>query len=1011
MTSQNELESRSCTDPGDLPEGRILPAGTIIKPHFLITELLGKGSSAVVYRGWHQWLGVPVSIKVIHDDVLQSDEGKSRFFREAKILTKLQHPALAKLFYYGRDPEVGHFIVMEYVEGVSLCHVLKSGALEVRRAAGLVAELCDAMDFVHENGIVHRDIKPGNIVLTKDEQAIEHARIIDFGIARAVSSNPSSTESVGPKHLACPGESAGKLTSTGVLLGSPAYMSPEQCKGTTIDTRTDIYSVGCVLFESACGRVPFTADGALSVMQMHLNDDVHFMDAPSLPPDLKQIICKAMQKDPQDRFHSMAEMRDALRNINFDEECIQDRPPELAKRFLQAICALLLICGVGIGMWQGWQVTHLGRDRTLFSELHASSNSGAAMRKLRNRAELATMPVSKRAQYYVEWLGKFERDFSLEQSLPVALAYFFLGVDQRSLSKVDATRSFVNSRRLARLVARHEAGRVSFDSQKFFDAVKIVVDNSDCLEDYYSGRQDLTSLAALIAQKAKDYPGELATLYERHGAMSLNVHDLQAAKESLAKAYSLICDRRIDRQDVVRILLRQSCCQWQLGDEKGCRRLLKEVSDNLSSLGNEKADCFFRIEMSGLLIDLGEYRDALTELNKITQVQRELPFETLTDVASLKAAALRGVKQYSLAYEVTLAALKRLKPSHFRFVGLACSLIMTEELGDLDRGNDVQALLNGYCKEALTHRRDDLKYGLNVIDVDLWRASYAFGRRELKVVRRALFDLKDFFEHCSPEVLRVCGRVDEVILLLEQSGDSATAQQLLKTVDERLLSSFGNNIGMQAVVSIHLSLIDSMCNLKLYRSAFEQLEQLQSLIGNLDPDGDIYRVRTLLRRGVLLRQFERYTESLQCFKNAREICSRGNISCVDQVKLMVNESSTLSRANDFSGAVATLELARDQCVDPIARTLLPEVLHHLARTHREGGQLKEALSVYQQYCDLAVIMSGINTGVRIQTLKEYATLCDQLHDGVRAKKLEEQVEMLEKCLNRPQNFTLGRYQI
>lgn len=254
-------------------------------------EQIAVGGMGTVYRARDERLHRSVAIKVLKDHLTHDERFVERFRREARAVASLAHPNIASLYDYGED-EGSHFIVMELVEGSDLARILQNeGALEAQRAQGIAEQVCDGLAAAHSVGIVHRDVKPANILLTKEGTA----KVTDFGIARAT------------------GDS--RLTVTGSILGTAHYLAPEQAAGEPASAATDVYALGVVLFEMLTGTVPFTADSPVSVAARHMNDPVPAPSslAASVPAHLDEVVRTATAKDPGRRYPDAAAMGRALR--------------------------------------------------------------------------------------------------------------------------------------------------------------------------------------------------------------------------------------------------------------------------------------------------------------------------------------------------------------------------------------------------------------------------------------------------------------------------------------------------------------------------------------------------------------------------------------------------------------------------------------------------------------------------------------------------------------------------
>ncbi len=258
--------------------------------------LLGYGGMAEVHLGSDVRLGRDVAVKTLRADLARDPAFQIRFRREAQSAAGLNHPSIVAVYDTGVDGTGGDavsYIVMEYVDGRTLREVLtEERRLLPRRALEITSEVCAALDYSHRHGIVHRDIKPGNVMLTRTGGV----KVMDFGIARAVTASQAT------------------MTQTAAVIGTAAYLSPEQARGEPVDARSDIYSTGCLLYELLTGRPPFTGDSPVSVAYQHVREappPPSRVD-PDLPPEIDAIVLKAMAKNPANRYQSAAEMREDI---------------------------------------------------------------------------------------------------------------------------------------------------------------------------------------------------------------------------------------------------------------------------------------------------------------------------------------------------------------------------------------------------------------------------------------------------------------------------------------------------------------------------------------------------------------------------------------------------------------------------------------------------------------------------------------------------------------------------
>ncbi len=293
--------------------------------NYRAVSLLGEGGMGAVYLAEHPTIGRRVAVKVLHRNYVRDENLLGRFLNEARAANAIRHPNIIEILDSGTIADGTPFLVMELLEGESLgARLRRAGALPIPQAVEFAYQTASALGAAHKKGIVHRDLKPDNLYIVPDphEPERERIKVLDFGIAKL--QQGSTGDSV--------------KTRTGTLMGTPIYMSPEQCRGTkTVDHRSDIYSLGVILFEMLTGQPPFVSEGFGELVNMHLNVPAPAPSSrnPGVPPALDAIVLKMLEKNPDQRFADMGELQAALKISGGTTFVVRGSPsssPDLANR-------------------------------------------------------------------------------------------------------------------------------------------------------------------------------------------------------------------------------------------------------------------------------------------------------------------------------------------------------------------------------------------------------------------------------------------------------------------------------------------------------------------------------------------------------------------------------------------------------------------------------------------------------------------------------------------------------
>ena len=288
--------------------------GKVIQGRYKVLKKIGEGGMGVVYVAEHVEIEKKVALKVLRDDFSKRPEVVERFRQEARSASKIGHPHIVDVIDFGQLDDGGVFFAMEFLDGCGLNEICRGEPVPLVRAVTIIEQIARALKAAHEKGIVHRDLKPENVFLVQRDERKDFVKILDFGIAKI-----SDRDNEGKR-----------LTKTGMIFGTPEYMSPEQAAGKELDHRVDVYALGCIMFELFTGEVPYDGDSFMAILTKHMFETIPAIEDTNpqtdVPESVRAVVYKAMAKETEDRYDDMDDLREDLERALVDANYIVEHP-------------------------------------------------------------------------------------------------------------------------------------------------------------------------------------------------------------------------------------------------------------------------------------------------------------------------------------------------------------------------------------------------------------------------------------------------------------------------------------------------------------------------------------------------------------------------------------------------------------------------------------------------------------------------------------------------------------
>mgnify|MGYP003384602812 CR=1 FL=1 len=544
--------------------------GTLFDERYRLLEHLGEGGMGSVYKAQEILLDRLVAIKILHSSLIGAAASLERFQREGQLMSSLCHPHLINCFRFGIWKSSYPYIVMEYVKGVTVKQLLEAGPLSISRSLNIAIQTCDALQEAHEHGVIHRDLSPGNLML-QDDHSEDFVKVIDFGLAVLATNTDLDNQ---------------RLTKTGAAMGSIYYMSPEQGAGSRGDARSDIYALGCVLYEMVTGHPPFNAENPIEILRKHASEQpaalAGLKSEVAVPDGLENVILRALSKEPASRYQSMLAFRRDLElvvqgagaRVEPGLSLFAVKPTSVRGISLGAL-SIFIVAVLSSGVF--FALKYRWHSEQTPPKIAASGNALPVFNRLTDPKVVEKQPLAVRIDYYRAWIAK--NGDRLPEDL--ASARYRLGLDLQSSSPKEAKELIVLASDYYKnqFYSNLDRGRLG-DVEHALGLYGVCVGNAHI--EASGGRELENMLQKLEAMDDGAWANvlnscryELSQIYSREHKFQLGVNLCDAALRT-ATLYKL------KDEDLLKFVILKAQCVFALGKVQEARQLLALAADRLA---------------------------------------------------------------------------------------------------------------------------------------------------------------------------------------------------------------------------------------------------------------------------------------------------------------------------------------------------------------------------------------------------------------------------------------------